>query len=324
MLACRADRADRATAGRPLRRRGGAASPPSGTERRRHHRVLREDVDQEPPCVPARHVTAGGRVTRQLQQPGRAWPARSTNTLRTAPGCSSPRWAPTVRVRSPSSADGAVPTSRSSPRSVPFTSSGSGPRTWCSGRRQRSSSSPRSSSSRSTTPVSLRLPRTAERTGKRVVRCSAVDRSVDVCVVARLGRWLALGLRGGRDDRRAGRSPAGRAAGQSGLRSRVGTRARRRSDGALGEDHRAARGRPPPARRAQLLWRDGARRHLQLQPGRGLGRPRGTRRERGRQRGPSGSSGRRGDARHGRARQAPVRRELQVRKPRSPQSPTTW
>ena len=88
-----------------------AASAAGGPDRGGHHRLLREDRHQGIRRPPGGRFEDGRGQPGQLQQPGRPGPGGQREPGRRAPRSSWPRWAPTARARSPSSAPGSSPTS---------------------------------------------------------------------------------------------------------------------------------------------------------------------------------------------------------------------
>ena len=99
----------RAPPGHPVRHGGAGAPGPGGADGGGDHRVVRQDLDQAARGPPAGRLAHGRGQPGLLQQPGRSGARRQRATPRRAPTSSWPRWAPTARVRSPSSAAGARP-----------------------------------------------------------------------------------------------------------------------------------------------------------------------------------------------------------------------
>ncbi len=101
-----------ATSGHPLRGRCRRPAGPGRPDRGGRHRLVRQDLHQGPHRPPGTATPGRWWPPRPASTTGPAWPGPSTSTWPRAPRCSWPRWAPTVRGRSPTCAGGARPTSR--------------------------------------------------------------------------------------------------------------------------------------------------------------------------------------------------------------------
>ncbi len=251
---------------------------------------------------------------------GRAWRGPSTSTWLRAPTSSWPRWAPTAKVRSPTSAGGALLTIA--------VITAIGPVHLERFKTEDAIVVAKAEITETAQTVVLNVddPRLAAFAdqlaaagGKSVVRCSAVDTTADVRV--RIGRrWPLrhLGVRGRGCHRDRYRPARVGATDQPRLRVGRGVRARRTARGGA-RAYRWTPSRCQPARvGAGALGGVGDRRHVQLQPQRGPGRPgrTGPARDRGP---PCGRHP--GD---GRARPPSVRGESRVRPRLRPPLPPIW
>ena len=148
-----------------------------------HHRLLREDVDQEPRRPPGPPRPCRWWPPRPASTTGPGWPGPSTSSWPTAPRCSWPRWGPTVRARSPTCAGGARPDIAVITAIGPVHLERFGSEE----RIVEAKSEILTAAADVVLPVDdPRLAAVADRAaeaGKRVMRCSGVDREADVCVV---------------------------------------------------------------------------------------------------------------------------------------------